>query len=323
MALTVQEEPSAIAADRTPATWRQWGDLSFLALTYAMVYLLFEYRGNDSHAVVEGRSLFRWIFHQWTISGGDFSHGWIMPLVSLGIVYRSRSALRSAPKGIDPAGALVLCASLLLHWAAYRAQQPRISLIALTGVLWSLPYFLYGRTVARILLFPAAYLLLCFTSYFLVQITFPLRLAASRMSAVMLQGIGIPAVRQGTAIYSTAGGGFQFDVADACSGLRSLVVMTALAAPYAYFTQDRIWRKLVLFALSVPLAMLANALRIVTLGLIAQGFGQEFALRIYHDFSGYLVFVIAVILLASAGSLLQKDFTKWLPSLKRCAISHT
>lgn len=275
-------------------------------LLLAAILALFHGYGNDSHAAVEGRSLLRWIHHQWTLAGGDFSHGWLMPLVSLYVVWTQRRELARAEHGVSLLGGMALLGAFVLHWAAYRAQQPRISLVALAVALWAAPTFIYGLETGRILLFPAGYLLLCFTSYFLVSLTMPLRLQATRLSAFLLQGIGIPAVRQGTAIYSAAGGGFQFDVADPCSGLRSLVIMTALSAPYAYFTQKTQVRRWILFLLSVPLAMLANALRIVTLGVVAQLFGQEPAMKLYHDFSGYLVFILAVLLVAGAGSVLNR-----------------
>jgi exosortase len=140
---------------------------------------------------------------------------------------------------------------------------------------------------------------------------------------VLLHGAGIQAIRRGTVIYSGAGGGFQFDVADACSGLRSLVVMTALAAPYAYFTLKGHWRKWTLFALSVPLAMLANALRIFTLALVAELIGMRLAMSLYHDFSGYLVFVISVGLLMGTGSLLEIDWRARWRAWKRSVTSRT
>jgi len=172
--------------------------------------------------------------------------------------------------------------------------------------LWAIPCALYGRQVGRLLLFPCAYILLCIASYFLVPFTFKLRLVASALAGALLNGVGIAAVRSGTAIYSAAGGGFHFDVADPCSGLRSLVVMTALAAPYAYLTQPTAWRRWALFLCAMPLAVIANAVRIVTVALVAEGFGQDMAMRMYHDYSGYLVFVIATILLMTTGRLIEK-----------------
>jgi exosortase len=128
---------------------------------------------------------------------------------------------------------------------------------------------------------------------------------SSIVSTLLLNGIGIESVRRGTAVLSRAGGGFQFDVADPCSGLRSVFVMTALAAPYAYLTLKSTARKWILFALSVPVAVVSNVIRIVTVAVIAELFGKETAIKLYHDYSGYLVFSVGIILLTSIGFLLE------------------
>jgi exosortase len=162
-----------------------------------------------------------------------------------------------------------------------------------------------------LLVFPCAYLLLGFMSYALLYFSFHLRLLSTVLTAFLLNGLGIPTVYSGTALYSTAGGGFQFDVADPCSGLRSLVVMTALAAPYAYFTLPTRARQWALFLLSVPLALFSNTLRVVSIAVLAQAFGQPFAMRVYHDFSGYLLFGLSVLLLAAAGAAVKRARFGW------------
>jgi exosortase len=139
---------------------------------------------------------------------------------------------------------------------------------------------------------------------------------ASSLACVFLHGAGIEAVRRGTVVLSNAGGGFQFDVADACSGLRSLTVMTALAAPYAYLTLTGFWRRMFLFCMSVPLAMLANALRIFSLGAVAEWLGMDLAMMLYHDLSGYLVFFLSLLLLIGTGSLIQINWRAKLCALK-------
>ena len=298
-------------------------ELLLFALAAVLFYILFQFFGNRSHTKTEGYSLFNWIISQWMSSGGDFSHGWIMPLISAGVIWSKRKDLSLARSGYSYAGLLVLLLSLAVHWAALRAQQPRVSLVAMVGVLWGIPYFLYGRSVAKLLLFPCGYLFLCFTSYLFVSITLPLRLIASALSAGILNGLGITAIRNGTAIYSAAGGGFNFDVADPCSGLRSLVVMTALTAPYAYFTQKTTFKCWTLFLLSVPLAMMANTTRIVTIALIAQTFGQDKAMALYHDYSGYLVFAVATFLMVSAGAMLNVNYKEILIKWKNDHINRT
>ncbi len=278
----------------------------------ALVFGLFHFLGNNANVAMEGRSLFVWIWHYWTRAGDDMAHAWMMPLISAGIIWVQRRDLWAAEKRVSITGLAVLLAGLLMHLAAIRAQQPRLSLIALTVVLWALPFYLYGGAVARRLLFPCAYLLLSFTSYFLVAMTFRLRLLGSVAATWLLNGLGVDAHRVGSAIFTNAGGGFNFDVADACSGLRSLVVMTAIAAPYAYFLNTTALRKWLLFVLSVPLALAANVLRIISVALIAHVFGQDTAMRIYHDYSGYLVFVLSVLLLMGAANLLTRDWRKGL-----------
>lgn len=286
------------------------------AAAFLLFHLVGRIPGNDGTT----SSVFTWIGRQWTEAGGDFSNGWIMPLVSLAVIWRNRRKLAEAEKRVCPPGLLVLVAGLLMQWAAIRAEQPRVSLVAFVVVLWSIPLFIYGRAVAAILLFPAGYVLLSFTSYFLLHVSFQLRLVTSWCSAAILNGIGIASLRHGTAIFSGAGGGFNFDVADPCSGLRSLVVMTALAAPYACFTQKTVLKKWVLFLLSAPLAMLANVIRIVSVAIVAQAIGHDTALKIYHDFSGYVVFAAAVLLLTAAGGLVGLDWKektrKWKESVR-------
>lgn len=303
--------PMDAAAPGLPA-WRRVDPLQgilFLAIA-AAVWVLFDARGSDSNTAVDSRSIFRWLTTQWKHE--NFKNNWVMLLVSAYAAYRQRDTLARARKAPSPFGMGVVLASLALHVIGYRTQQPRISLMSLVGVGWGACYALWGWTVAKTLLFPAGYALLCFSSSLLMGVTMPLRLMASQLAEVLLHGIGIEAVRKGTVIFSNAGGGFQFDVADACSGLRSLIVMTALAAPYAHFTLKGLWRQWALFLLAVPLAMLANTLRIFTLAIVAEGVGMKLAMSIYHDFSGYLVFILAIALLMATASLLEIDWrTRW------------
>ncbi len=287
-------------------TRANWLHVTLGLVVAALVGGLFHVMGVASVGAGANHSLFRMVGGQWSAAGGDYAHAWMMPLISVWAIWWKRRELCAAEKRVSWAGLGVLVAALVLHWMAYRAQQPRISLVAFSGVLWAVPFFVYGWRVAKLLAFPAGYLLLCFSSYALVYLTFNLRLMTSTCAAFILNGLMIQSTRIGTAIYSAAGGGFNFDVADACSGLRSLVVMTALAAPYAYLTQPTVGRKWLLFVLSVPMAVVANVVRIVTIALVAEGMGPEMAMRLYHDFSGYMLFVTAIVLMTGTGRLLQR-----------------
>jgi exosortase len=122
----------------------------------------------------------------------------------------------------------------------------------------------------------------------------------------MLNGLGIETVRTGTAIYSSAAGGFSFDVADACSGLRSLLAMTALTAAYAYLTQQTPLRRWLLFLAAIPLAIAGNVVRVLTIAIVAETIGMETAMSLYHDYSGLLVFFVAVVLMLGLAAALRR-----------------
>ncbi|MDA1045133.1 MAG: exosortase/archaeosortase family protein [Verrucomicrobia bacterium] len=296
--------PGALTAVRR---YGEWGQIAAVAL---LVAALFHFLGLRYYNSYVGQSAWLWIFEQWVRSDGDFTHGWTMPFIALYVVWSNRKAIASAPKSTCAGGLIIVIGALLLHVAAFRVQQPRISLIAMTILVWGGILFVYGWATAKVFLFPVGYMILAFASFWLIAITFKLRLFACMLSGAVLNGIGIETVRYGTALYSQAGGGFNFDVADPCSGLRSLVVMTALAAPFAYFTSLSNLRKWVLFATSIPLAVLANILRIVSIALLAELAGQELAMRVFHDFSGSLVFFIAILLLVGTSQLLKKELWK-------------
>ncbi len=288
---------------KKPLTW------FFTALVAILVLVLFHFLGNATDVRLFGRSVFGWMILRWgdsTVSLGTYSHGWLIPLVSIAIVWFRWKDLLAADKRVCWRGLWVVVLALILHLAGVRAQQPRISLLGFILLIWGIPLFLQGWGVARLLIFPCAYLVFCIPLNFLDELSFHLRIIVTATSTILLNGLGIEAERMGTAIFSAAGGGFSLDVADPCSGIRSLLAITALAAAYAYFSQTRLWKQWVLFLLSIPLAVISNIARVLAIGVIAHFRGQEAALGFYHNYSGYVVMIIVVLLLAWVGDLLNR-----------------
>lgn len=282
-----------------------------VAAMAAMIFVLFHFQGNTVEVANFGRSALLWMTDRWRDTEmGDYSHGWLIPFVSLYIIWWRRQDLAAAPKAVSRVGLALVVTALLFHWLGAKAQQTRFSLFALVLLLWAIPYYFYGWRVARILAFPCAYLIFCIPLNFLDSLTFPLRIFATVMSTTLLNGLGIAAERSGSAIYSMAAGGFSFDVADPCSGIKSLLAMTALTAVYAYFTQDTWWKKWLLFASSIPLAIVGNIARITTVAVVAEAFGEKLALGLYHDYSGYVVFSVAIALMIALGALFKLNFTE-------------
>lgn len=281
--------------------------IALAAMVVGLAFVIFHFQGNTADTGTFGRSVLRWVASMWGHSDAESSHGPFIPIVSLVVVWLRRRELMAAPKKTSRIGLALFIVALMLHYMGAKGQQTRISLFALVLMTWAVPFYLFGWQVAKILIFPCAYLIFAIPLNFLDTLTFPLRMLMTRMTTGFLNGLGLESVRSGSAIRCAAGGGFDFDVADPCSGLRSLLAMTAITAVYAYFTLDKLWKQWFLFMCSIPIAIIGNLTRIVTIALVAGSFGERVATGIYHDYSTYIFFPMAITLMITVGSLLQMN----------------
>ena len=280
-------------------------EIAFWAVGIGLLFFLFHLHGNSQEIATCRRSLFLWLRSRWV---GDYAYCMLLPLASLGALWLRRRELAAAPRRTDWRGAPVVAAALLLHWVGVLAQQPRISAAALLLLLWGLPLLLYGFAFARWLVFPCAYLLLAIPLNFIDSMTAPLRLFATAASAALLNGFGLEVQRVGSGLFSAAGNPFAFNVAPECSGLRSLLAMTALMAFYAWYSQPTLLKKWTLFLFCIPVAIVANICRIILVVIVAAFFGQETAIGLWHDYSGYPIFLISIVLMLSLDRLLNLDY---------------
>ena len=195
------------------------------AIMVGFIFVIFHLQGNTTHTEFFSQSAILWMTSRWkdvASFGGDYSHGWLIPFVTIAILWRQRKELAATPKSVSRVGLSVVILALLFHWLGAKAQQTRISLFGLVLLIWGIPFYFYGWQLAKRILFPCAYLIFCIPLNFLDTLTFPLRLMATAISTSMLNGLGIAVVRSGSTIRSLTGG-FDFDVADPCSGIRSLL----------------------------------------------------------------------------------------------------
>ena len=236
----------------------------------------------------------------------DLSYGWYVPLFSLYVLWRERRELVASIGDPSLWGVLLLLPSLMLGFLGIRGHQVRFEIVGFVGMLISLAWVFFGRATAKRVLFPALFLLFCLPLHsFLDIITIHLRQMAVSVAYGVLRGLGQDIVRQGTMLFSSTGS-FSIDVAEPCSGLRSLFAMAALTAGYAYFTQPTWLRRGALFALSLPIAVVGNVARILSIVAIAATCSSDFATGFYHDYSGYVVFLVAIALMVASGELLSR-----------------
>jgi exosortase len=159
-----------------------------------------------------------------------------------------------------------------------------------------LTIFFMGWEVLRTILFPLLFLVLMVPLPAIVfsQITFPLQILASKLSAGLLPLLGVPVLREGNVINLPA---MPLEVAEACSGIRSLLSLTTLAIMYGYLLEKRVAIRVLLALASVPIAVAANGLRIVGTGLLVQYWDPDKAEGFFHAFSGWLIFVVSLLML--------------------------
>ncbi len=236
----------------------------------------------------------------------DMSFGWYVPLFSLYVVWAEREKILRSLGETSWAGFLLTLPCLFVGFLGVRGLQIRLEIAAFVGLLLTLPWAFFGRETAKRLLFPALFLLFCVPlATFLDVVTVHLRLFATGTAFAILQGVGADIVRAGTML-AASDGSFAIDVAEPCSGLRSIFALTALTAGYAYFTQPTWLRRGLLFACSVPLAVFGNVMRILSICLVGRYASSEIATGFYHDYSGFVVFVAAIVLMVACGNLVTR-----------------
>jgi len=154
----------------------------------------------------------------------------------------------------------------------------------------------FGWPALRAVFFPWAFLLLMIPipAILLNQVTFPLQLLASKVAAIVLPLFGVPILREGNVINLPS---MALEVAEACSGIRSLMSLITLAIIYGYLMEKRLWARILIALASVPIAVIANSVRIIGTGLLVQYWDPEMAEGYFHASWGWLIFVISLILL--------------------------
>lgn len=247
----------------------------------------------------------------WTLwgIGEDWQHCYFVPLAIGAMIYFERKNLPQRPLERSWAGLALTVFALFVYWVGFRADNVYIGYASFQLLTGGLILWLMGWTWAKALFIPWAFLVFLYPLTFLDNlVAFPLRLIMSEASVHFLNFIGIACIKSGTGILSApdvmaglrAGQKFSVDVADPCSGIRSLFALMMVSALYGYFTQKEFWKKGVIFLASIPLAVAGNLARILMLTLGTIAMGPEVAIgtlekpTFFHMLAGYLVFAVAL-----------------------------
>ena len=312
--------PTSIPASKQ--VWRILAISSALVFVYATVLLKL---GRD------------W----WTDE--NYSHGLLIPFIIGYILWSQRE--RFARTAVRPAtimGLTAVLAALLGLWAGTAGAELFMQRISLVLMLGATVLYFWGFALLRLVLVPLFLLLLAIPIPAIIfnKIAFPLQLFASRCAVWAMMAFDIPVLRQGNVIELMPRGAFEtkkLEVVEACSGIRSLMTLVTLAVVFAYFTHSHggkhpgdenptddskpsgttaralsllksygFWRAAIIVLSAVPIAIFTNALRVSGTGVLAHYYGTKVADGFFHSFSGWVIYVVAFLMLFGVGWILDR-----------------
>jgi exosortase len=283
---------SALTQTTPPGNWRvhyarfAWGLVVICLLT----------------AVVYYQVLVKLVTDWWQIP--DFSHGFLVPLFSVYLVWEKRETLRSTIIAPCWGGIAVIVMGLFILLLGVYGSELFLSRVSLVIVLAGLVLCFGGRQFLKELSFALLVLLLAIPIPAIIfnEITFPLQILASKLASALLPLFGVPVLREGNVIELPA---MKLEVAEACSGIRSLMSLFTLAVFYGYFLEKTFWRRMALVLVSIPIAIAANAVRILGTGLCVQYWDPDKALGFFHEFSGWVIFLVSLVCLYAVHRLMS------------------
>lgn len=219
----------------------------------------------------------------------NYSHGILIPFISAFLIWRQRQRLRALPlrpANVGLVGVLGALALLVVGAAGSEVFTQRVSFLAL---LFSAVVFMFGWGWARVVAFPLALLLLAIPLPYILyySVTSPMQAVAAKLAVIGLKGLGVPLLAQGNVIHLE---GASLEVAEACSGIRSLYAFLALGALLAYIMKIPAWARVLVFLVTIPLSVVANAVRVSFTALGAYLVGPWVAEGFAHEFFGLIVF---------------------------------
>jgi exosortase len=277
--------------------------------------------------------------HDWW-TDENYSHGLLIPFIIGFIIWSQRERLtRNAPRPSMLWGLFAVFTALLALWAGTAGAELYLQRTSLALMLAGIVLYFWGFRLLRLMIVPLFLLLLAIPIPAIIfnKIAFPLQLFASRCAVWAMSAFDIPVLRQGNVIELMPLGAREtkkLEVVEACSGIRSLMTLVTLAVVFAYFTHPRndsgdddqaptsvvsniksslarlkkfgFWRSTIIVLSAVPIAIFTNALRVSGTGVLARYYGTRVADGFFHTFSGWVIYVVAFLLLFAVGWLLDR-----------------
>ncbi len=286
-----------------------WHALNYKAFFFTLLaawMALFVFFGNSTLGYVKTDSLLGWLWDIYSSKFGEDGHGKLILPVVLVLFWWKRKELLAIPQRTWWPAALLIAFALVIHLFGYFVQQPRLSVLAMFLGIYGLIGLTWGPAWLKATFFPFLLFAFCMPmGSYVESITFPLRVKATQITYFVTHDIfGIQLIKRGTQLFN-ATGGYSYDVAAACSGIRSLISLLALTTIYGMTVFHTWWKQILVIALAVPLALACNVIRLSSFILGAEAFGQD-AGNFIHEWSGFLTYAVAIAVMLLIGKWLRE-----------------
>ena len=247
----------------------------------------------------------QWLYERYTATDSYYSHGFLVPFVTVFLIWRRREQLKNIELEYSLWGIVLVCVAFIIHILSMIAKVFFIDGFSILIFIFGISLFLFGKRLTKIILFPLLFLFFMFPLPLqaLYDVSSPLQYFITKTIVfIFVRTVGLPISKDGFEIFMPHG---SLAIENACSGLRSLIVMLALGSIFAYFLRSRFSKRLFLFLCAVPITLFSNIIRIVLLSLVAYIYGPQITKGIFHDITGYLMFAISFCCLLILSNLLQ------------------
>lgn len=245
-----------------------------------------------------------WMWDRWFARDSYYTHGILVPFVTGYLIWQQREELSRIPVKRSAWGMVLIVGGILFYLLSSLFRVYFSSGFSLLIVLVGLVLHYYGTAVFRKILFPLFFLvfMMPLPLVVIINISFKMKLFAAEIAASILNGMGVWAHQEGSIIKMRH---TYVIVDDVCSGLRSLITLTALGSIFAYWLKGPMYKRILLFLATIPIAIVTNVCRVIILSLMSEIWGAEYTAGFVHDATGMLVFVLAFILLYITARILE------------------
>ena len=245
------------------------------------------------------------MIHDWEVNK-NYSHGYLIPFITGYMIWNIRKELLQIEIVPNNWGVLLILAGVVQMIVAWVGTEYFLQRTSMIVILFGIALFLTGSKITKKLSMPLLYLIFMVPIPAIIwnKFAFPMKLFASYIATHIVDAIGISILREGNILHLAS---TTLEVADACSGLRSLTSLLALSAAFTLMISLSRWKKCVLFFSAVPIAIFTNVMRLTITAALASRYGEKVAQGFLHDFSGWLIFMLGLVMLIGVNALLSEQ----------------